>query len=489
MKSKNFILTSLLLIIVLVVMYIVLFFYQLKSPLKAEYWIQHSYLYKDYRAKNIKTKKIIIISGSNSLFGINSEKIKEKTGYETVNLAVHASLDIDFLYYKIKQVLKKGDIVVMPLEFGHYSRTDKISGWFSNNMMCWGKETYLDRISIFELLKFIIITEPSRIVNGAITKIVADNKNEKLLSEKKVLETLTTLWKKDGVKWRGYSYKSLNKDGDINADMPNNGYTLGLNYISKDIKISNHFLEIYHKIKKLVEMKKATLYFTYPTTIGNEKFDLSMKEAQVRINNLEEKLNQYGIDIKCNAALFQLDKKYFFNTHYHLNKYGTLIRSETLGDCLGSLINKKYKKLSYKESIQKVKKLEEKYINLVKIPNWIKRLDDLSLIETALQKFHEKNGFYPKSKGFDGFYTNWGKEGENWINGLVPEFIDKLPRDPRMLEDKGKQYLYKSNGKDYKLLAHSPEDLKIIKKLKPRLIDPTRKGHAYGVWTEGAKKW
>ena len=118
-----------------------------------------------------------------------------------------------------------------------------------------------------------------------------------------------------------------------------------------------------------------------------------------------------------------------------------------------------------------------------------KRLKDLKHINTALTAYHKKYGTYPKSKGYDGFLTKWGESSEEWIKGLIPTYIHSLPRDPRKNHDNTQQYLYKSNGKDFKLISHYPEDCKTVKSEHPELIDPKRDCWAYGYWTEGAKDW
>ena len=93
------------------------------------------------------------------------------------------------------------------------------------------------------------------------------------------------------------------------------------------------------------------------------------------------------------------------------------------------------------------------------------------------------------SEGFDGLHTAWGKSGKDWIKGLVPNYLESLPRDPRKNDNPKEQYLYRSNGKDYKLIAHSPGDCRVVKKTHPERVDPKRNCWAYGYWTEGAKDW
>lgn len=427
------------------------------------------------------------MSGSNSLFGINSQIIQKKLGYPVINLSVHVNLDIDYLYYKLQKNITQGDIVIMPLEFDIYTRNEKFSKWFFTNIISWGTD-YLKFISNIDLLKFILNVDPSLILEGSIKQFKYDSSNSKVLSQKKVVDTLHKLWKDEGVKWRGYSYKSLNKFGDINANKVET-YNENSDYLHESIHVSKHFLDVYDKITKLIKENNGTLYLTYPVTMKNKRFNLNTQESQKKINDLELALNTHNINIYCNAALFNLDRVYFFNSKYHPNKYGALIHSTNLSNCLHKIIKKKHTKLSYSEAIIKVEKLQDKYINLVKKSNFYIRIQDLKKIKKALNLYYIKNNAYPKSKEFDGFYSKWGKSGEFWIDGLVPNYLSSLPRDPRKSKNKEKQYLYKSDGKDYKLIAHSTEDCTKVKIINSTLIDPKRDCWSYGFWTKHAKYW
>jgi hypothetical protein len=119
-----------------------------------------------------------------------------------------------------------------------------------------------------------------------------------------------------------------------------------------------------------------------------------------------------------------------------------------------------------------------------------KTLQDILVLTQALQKYYDDNHSYPKSSGgFDAVVAAFGESKEEWIPGLAPKYIDKLPVDPRKTEDSGKQYMYKSDGKDFKLIAHNPLGIDDVVKQHPELVDPVRPSWAFGVWTEGAKNW
>ncbi|PJA39288.1 hypothetical protein CO179_05630 [candidate division WWE3 bacterium CG_4_9_14_3_um_filter_39_7] len=117
-----------------------------------------------------------------------------------------------------------------------------------------------------------------------------------------------------------------------------------------------------------------------------------------------------------------------------------------------------------------------------------KRLSDLKEINDALKRFYIVHGLYPVSGGgtgpWDGLYTNWGDSTPDWIPGLVPDYLEFLPRDPRNHTDPTQQYIYRSNdGSSYKLLSHVPEDCTGVVAKHPELNDPVRVCWAYGYST------
>jgi hypothetical protein len=115
------------------------------------------------------------------------------------------------------------------------------------------------------------------------------------------------------------------------------------------------------------------------------------------------------------------------------------------------------------------------------------RLHDLAQIREALDAYHRDHQGYPVAS----FVSAWtdGKHNPVWIPGLVPRYLPRLPEDPRGTRESAQQYLYTSDGRDYKIIAHGPEDCSLVVARSPSLADPRRATWAYGYWTEGAAAW
>lgn len=147
------------------------------------------------------------------------------------------------------------------------------------------------------------------------------------------------------------------------------------------------------------------------------------------------------------------------------------------------------------------------------------RHTDLGEVRDSLEAYSTSHqGQYPSTGGTWKCYqcTTYGsgQTATGWIPNLVAEgYIKKLPYDP--LTNKGSKYgmascvgrgdagyLYRSNGTDYKLLAHCTPSTGLnvssdgivcssktnFNKLKAQ-VDPARPTYAYSVYSPGAECW
>ena len=89
------------------------FFYDVKivSPLSPATVIKHK------RLTDAPSPRMILIGGSNLLFGLDSPMIEQQTPYNPVNMGLIGGLRIDYITNEIKDELRPGDLVVMCLEY------------------------------------------------------------------------------------------------------------------------------------------------------------------------------------------------------------------------------------------------------------------------------------------------------------------------------------------------------------------------------------
>jgi hypothetical protein len=124
------------------------------------------------------------------------------------------------------------------------------------------------------------------------------------------------------------------------------------------------------------------------------------------------------------------------------------------------------------------------------------RVADLRSVNDALEAYaRDHGGKYPVSNGWQGFLSSAGASlGAAWIPELVPQYLAALPRDPAKSDKTdGPQYIYYSDGSDYKLIAFKIDDCGIAVETNGVRIDPNRLNadatcYAYGFWTTAAAK-
>jgi hypothetical protein len=460
----------------------VLWYLSLGGYQKAEHWLRYAYQIKAYSANKITEEKIIIASGSNGLFGISSEVIAQETGYSVINMAGHAGLTFNFLADQIEQVASSGDIVIMPLEFGFYSREDELTDWQLSNMQSWGAD-HLRTFGVRELFRYFKSTNFSSYIERSFGAEAVE-----YLDAETIASYCSGVSSKEPG-WQGYTYKSMNCYGDILVDRDTMQSILDLRdrgsrsyLVSSDV--SDEFFVDARRLSERLNNMGAKLYFTWPATIKNKNFDLHEAGSYFQsVLSLRKNLVDGRLNVICDPVDFNVDAEYFFNTDYHLNKKGAVLRSVKLSDCINDEV------LGVVLSGQDVDTAVKQYLSSESDVALL-RISHLRELNEALRKYKLKFGNYPKSHLWDGLYTNWGHSKADWIDGLAPDFIDTLPRDPRNNAIGSQQYLYRSNGIDFKLLAHGVrDDCPVIKLKYPELIDPIRNCNAYGFWSEGAEKW
>ena len=81
-------------------------------------WVANLYAYKTRLANRIHKPKILLVGGSGVLFGLSARMIAARTGYPTVNFGTHAELGMQYHLYRVRKVVRPGDIVVLADEYG-----------------------------------------------------------------------------------------------------------------------------------------------------------------------------------------------------------------------------------------------------------------------------------------------------------------------------------------------------------------------------------
>lgn len=125
-----------------------------------------------------------------------------------------------------------------------------------------------------------------------------------------------------------------------------------------------------------------------------------------------------------------------------------------------------------------------------------KRRGDLKQVAKALEMYYDAQptGGYPSTAaGWWGNCSGYGSHGvsgaNGWVPNLAPTYISALPLDPKPIGS-DYCYLYKSNGTDYKLLAHQTTESVCPVPASDPMYDAARAGQCtFTVFSPGGSSW
>ena len=261
--------------------------------------------------QNTNGKKIVLISGSSSSFGLDQKMLENKTGYKVCNLGLHAGFGNLFYTELAKENINKGDIVLLGYEYG-----------WSNNFESLGQQLIMTGIdNNIDMYKHIPINHWKDFI-GYIFKYAADKNAYTSSSGNYSREAFNP--KTGQMTWPRYYAMS---------DYFNNISTYGQISIldeNGNVSIANNSIEYLKKLKKFVEGKGANIYFV-SSPILYESISCDINDFLKLVKLEEEKI---GIPYISDPRLYMFPIDLMANSINHCNSEGEKIRTSILIDDL-----------------------------------------------------------------------------------------------------------------------------------------------------------
>ncbi len=248
---------------------------------------------KDSLLSQTPAPRIIFIGGSNVIFGISSQLVKDSLGLNPINTGIHASVGLMYMLDDVEKYIRKGDIVVVSPEYEQFY-----------GKMAYGYEhllrvSYEDspRSSILKLSWKQLLNISRFIPRYALSKL---NPNEYFSFQ-------TPL---------NYSVKSFNKYGDVYTHwgMPSKKIRP---WPLKKEKLNEDVITRLRSFNNFVMQKEATMFISYP---GYQYS--SFKNTASSIAEIQQYLQQTGIVLLGNPLRYAIPDSLIFDAAYHLTKPG-----------------------------------------------------------------------------------------------------------------------------------------------------------------------
>jgi len=264
---------------------------------------------KDALLRDTPSPRIILMGGSNVSYGIDSQIIKDSLRLNPINTAIVGAMGMKYMIENTFNYLKQGDIVVFIPEYPY----------FFNDY----------ELSTEDLFRTIFEQNPSKF------KILSPKQFYRLmrffpkigLSRFDFFEYLHTY------DYTIYSADAFNQYGDNcrHWDLPRKDFqmdTVTSTAIHKDI---------FDKILNFAERasaKGAKVLVSYPCMQ-----DISFELSERSIRCVQESYNESGLTIVGSPERYIIPDSLIFNTSYHPNREGVILRTNRFVEDLSKILN------------------------------------------------------------------------------------------------------------------------------------------------------
>lgn len=266
---------------------------------------QSSALYTKHQLLvNSTGPKLVLVGGSNVLYGIDGSLLEEKTNYSVVNYGLRAQTPLSFYEKEISPHVKSGDLILFIMEYGYYYGA-------SNDMA----------------VTYILQTYPQGIPSLLPEYLGGFPEYGRALVPDQLVHYIKGVPERNDIRisidaWGG-STDLLDYDGYFVEEV-------GPDRIRRIDEIDATFAPRMNQFARKMAEKGVTVAIVYPVL-----WDKLLAEHPSRLKELDAYLrSNLEIPVIGTPELFSFPREMLSNSPYHVNRNGREIRSQRLVDLL-----------------------------------------------------------------------------------------------------------------------------------------------------------
>lgn len=303
---KRFNLGLLLLIPCIFLVYFLSVYFFYRDTTNDSFAINTYFNFKEAAANRIQGNKILFTSGSNNFLGIRASQIEDTFKVPTINMSINAGLNIEYILDRIKVSASPGDIIIVPLEYIHYSYAGEPGITINKYLLTYDKDYFWANYNATENLKIL-----SSISIFDFVKSLFNTFNQETVMER-----------------RAYFLKDLNKNGDMLNMTEHDSLKTKKNPFELPIPFDGETKGL-KKVKEFSNYCKAndiSLFVTFPNIVYDDAY-LS-KEYQRYFKFLTVFFDKNQIDVLGIPRDGMYPQELFFDSEYHLTSEGSDVRTK-----------------------------------------------------------------------------------------------------------------------------------------------------------------
>lgn len=305
-----------------VLTFFLLVLFQINAPTQSSLWISQIYQIKRDIARSVDPPKLVLVGGSDLLFGVSCQMIHESLDVPCVNGGTHAGLDTEYLLHAAKPFLQPGDTALFSLPYDLYKDEGKLRNVLIDYVLARDPEYLLS--SGWHSVFFFTGVTFDRLIEGYLAKVSPPAPDP----------------------FARYQAKKLNQYGDETVNLaPGSEDEFAaqiaergpqpeiLGYVD-----SSYGMDRIREFADWCQQKNVRLLVTYPNTIWFDEYD-EEENRRVFFQSIEDFHRSLNVPIVGQYKDFLYDKTLIYDTIYHLNGKGVRKRTETLIELLRPLFN------------------------------------------------------------------------------------------------------------------------------------------------------
>lgn len=138
---------------------------QLGRPTVSNLWISQAYDYKLALAEEIREPQLLVVAGSNALFGIDSALLERAVGRPVLNFGVNAGVQSSYVLAYARRAVRPGDWVLLPIEYPMFHDRHRVGYAFLDYLLSHPSYRSID-LSVAQLAQVFWLTPLSRVWEG-----------------------------------------------------------------------------------------------------------------------------------------------------------------------------------------------------------------------------------------------------------------------------------------------------------------------------------
>ena len=318
---KKFLWLSAVFLIILNIIYLFTF----HTLIKKDKLINSSY--KQFLLENRASPRLIIESGSNAKYGIDSKIISQALNISTINISDNAAVSLRYKLLRLEQYARAGDTVLLPLEWQYYSR-DGLTSIFTDTIFR-PHHHYYKRLMPIERVQLAYQIPFSSLVKRV--QYLFSHKGEENTPSVEFIRLKEFMQRYEDGDRGGVQqqYQKTAKKLD-NYDIENCSEYIFLTQIEQGFVISDTFKKNIKLIKRLQE-KGVNVLVTWASVTGEDCYGgVYKKEIEKFSEELRAFLTHNGIPIIGDIYDSEFSDEHMYNTFYHLLHQAKVVRTQRL---------------------------------------------------------------------------------------------------------------------------------------------------------------